>query len=96
MRHCNENWKSGFSNAFGICLSKQNTYSRPTKTQRGVAVNLRGLLLRSYSITASSSLFWGGWPVQNVHDATQPLLWRAKVAIWQSVAYGSGPSLATC
>ena len=70
MIHSKENWQGCFSNAPGVCLSRQNAPRMPTKRPRGVAVNCRGLLPRSCCVRASSSLFGGA--VRHVAAANQP------------------------
>ena len=63
----------------------------------GVAVNFRGVLLRSYFIRVSRSLFWvrGLCEMWIMQTNQRVLILRAKVAIWKTVAYYSR-CLATC
>ena len=80
---------------YDLLHQTKHTYKIPTEGQKGVAATLRGLLLKSYSVAASSSLGCVGWTVQNVHDANQHLLCRAHTAIWQSGPHYPRLSLAT-
>ena len=46
---------------YDLLHQTKHTYKIPTEGQKGVAATLRGLLLKSYSVTASSSLGCIGW-----------------------------------